>query len=43
MLSAAANTKLLKKAIKASNAFLNEARLRVSEEGIAIRAVDAGS
>jgi len=43
MLSATANTRLLKKVIKASNAFLNETRVRISEEGIAIRAVDAGN
>ncbi len=43
MLSATVNTRLLKKAIKASNAFLNETRVRASKEGIAIRAVDAGN
>ena len=43
MLNATANTKLLKRAIKASNAFLNETRLRISQEGISIRAVDAGN
>ena len=43
MLSAIVNTRLLKKAIKASNAFLNETRVRISEEGIAIKAVDAGN
>ncbi len=43
MLSATVNTRLLKKVIKASNAFLNETRVRISEEGIAIRAVDAGN
>jgi len=37
------NSRLLKKTIKASNAFLNETRVRMSEEGIAIRAVDAGN
>jgi proliferating cell nuclear antigen len=34
---------LLKKAVRASNAFLNETRAKISEEGIAIRAVDAGN
>lgn len=43
MLKAAVNARLLKKAVKASNAFLNEARLRLSEEGMAIKAVDAGN
>ncbi len=43
MLDATVNAKILKKAIKASNAFLNEARLKLTEEGIAIRAVDAGN
>jgi len=43
MLSATANTRLLKKAVRACNAFLNETRVRISEEGIAIRAVDAGN
>ena len=43
MLSVTVNTRLLKKAIKASNAFLNETRVRASKEGIAIRAVDAGN
>ncbi len=43
MLSATANAKLLKKATRASNAFLNETRVRISEEGIAIRTVDAGN
>ena len=43
MLSATANAGLMKKAIRASNAFLNETRARISEEGIAIRAVDAGN
>ncbi len=43
MLSATVNTRLLKKVIRASNAFLNETRVRTSEEGIAIRAVDAGN
>ena len=43
MLSATANTRLLKKAVRVCNAFLNETRVRVSEEGIAIRAVDAGN
>ncbi|WP_457549538.1 hypothetical protein [Archaeoglobus sp.] len=43
MLSATANARLLKKAVRASNAFLNETRIRISEEGIAIRAVDAGN
>jgi proliferating cell nuclear antigen len=37
------NTRLLKKAVRACNAFLNETRVRISEEGIAIRAVDAGN
>ncbi len=39
MLSATVNTGLLMKAIKASNAFLSETRVKISEEGIAIRAV----
>ena len=43
MLSATANTRLLKKAVRACNAFLNETRVRISEEGIAIKAVDAGN
>ena len=43
MLNAIASSKLLKRAVKASNAFLNEARARITEEGIAIRAVDAGN
>jgi len=43
MLSATANAGLMKKAIRASNAFLNETRIRISEGGIAIRAVDAGN
>lgn len=43
MLSATANTRLLKKAVRVCNAFLNETRVRISEEGIAIRAVDAGN
>jgi len=43
MFSVTANTKLLKKAVKACNAFLNETKVRISEEGIAIRAVDAGN
>ena len=43
MLNAVASSKLLKRAIKASNAFLNEARVKLTEEGIAIRAVDAGN
>ena len=43
MLSTTVNTRLLKKVIRASNAFLNETRVRTSEEGIAIRAVDAGN
>ena len=37
MLSATANVGLMKKAIRASNAFLNETRIRISEEGVAIR------
>jgi len=43
MLRATVNSRLLKKTIKASNAFLNETRVRISEERIAIRAVDAGN
>jgi len=43
MLSATANAGLMKKVIRASNAFLNETRIRISEEGVAIRAVDAGN
>ena len=43
MLSVTTNTRLLKKVIRASNAFLNETRARISEEGMAIRAVDAGN
>jgi len=43
MLSATANTRLLKKVIKASNALLSETRVRISKEGIAVRAVDAGN
>ncbi|RLI80371.1 DNA polymerase sliding clamp [Archaeoglobales archaeon] len=43
MLSATANARLLKKAVRASNAFLSETSVRISEEGIAIRAVDAGN
>ena len=43
MLSVTANTRLLKKAVRASNAFISETRVRVSEKGIAVRAVDAGN
>ena len=43
MLSATVNTRLLKKVIRASNALLNETRAKLTEEGIAIRAVDAGN
>ncbi|HDD36048.1 MAG TPA: hypothetical protein ENF50_01075 [Archaeoglobus veneficus] len=43
MLNATANTRLLKKVIKASNALLSETRVRISKEGIAVRAVDAGN
>ena len=43
MLSSTANARLLKKAVRASNASLNETRIRISEEGIAIRAVDTGN
>ena len=43
MLSATVNTRLLKKIIRASNVFLNETRAKLTEEGIAIRAVDAGN
>ena len=43
MLSATANTRLLKKAVRACSAFLNETRAKLTEEGIAIRAVDAGN
>ena len=42
MLNATVNTGLLKKVVKACNAFLNETRVRISGEGIAVRAVDAG-
>jgi proliferating cell nuclear antigen len=37
------NAKLLKKAVRASNAFLSETRAKLTEEGIARRAVDAGN
>ncbi len=43
MLRATVNTRLLRKAVRASNAFLNETRVKISEEGVAIRAVDAGN
>jgi len=43
MFSVTVNTGLLKKAIRVSNAFLNGTRVRISQEGIAIRAVDAGN
>jgi len=39
MLSATANARLLKKAVRASNTFLSETRVRVSEEEVAIRVV----
>jgi len=43
MLKATVNTGLIKKAIRSSNAFLNETKARIDEEGIAIKAVDAGN